>query len=636
MATRKKMVEFATANLGTITDNSLTSFTQDTLYLPESGKTFRNVTAMLSACATSGSATAANLTSRSLEGRLGAAGYTAHTNSNAVVTSGEDLFFLHGLDLTSHFTTNWTGTSMTYDSRCTLDTAQATSPGFSAASQLIQITYDYDDTSSTQIKTVRIPLDAPVSNMATSKPGTATATIPNLSTELPEASKVFRDAHIVVRGNVNRAGTGDLTMTMQLDSTTAHTSGIFEGVANTDYYFQYVWECSSVLNTSASMGFYIWANATDFNHVQAWLVVTYEFDATASNDVFVSCMIGSDGGMGGAPTSSDFTRLFSYLDIQEPGTITTKQIAYYAYWDTPGVTAGLNMRVGTGSFVAYTDVAATLAGCQAAMCRNDSAFTLVRGLNTLSFDLYHTETAQDYVTALNGFFIVNYTAGKPSQGYGAANHTVEEFMEQPWAGALAFVKTISAWAPAIPSSEYRLSNATVHFDYLCSGTGGGFGAHVEVERLAAEDQQSWDSVAGLVGVSDFEIGVRVNYVNATEHFQRYPGDERPHYNSFRRDIETARRWRVANGSTTNLFTSVSLMTTYHSITYSVGGNVTNSAGGTVNLSLHNAVTGERLATTTRSGNGSYSFTAYDNTVQVYVDAYEDATHLMRTEPGYAT
>jgi hypothetical protein len=55
----------------------------------------------------------------------------------------------------------------------------------------------------------------------------------------------------------------------------------------------------------------------------------------------------------------------------------------------------------------------------------------------------------------------------------------------------------------------------------------------------------------------------------------------------------------------------------------------------VTIDLHRSDTGEKVATTTRSGNGAYSLTWYDDTVDVYVVAYEAAGRLGRSKNGKA-
>jgi hypothetical protein len=639
MAVRLKTVEFAMTPTASVTDNTLTTLTQMTVYLPETGtKTFRSVVATVTAGLNQTAiATAVNINTRQLQCRLGAAAYTANTNANATSTADEDIFIFHSVNLTSHFTTNWTGTSMTFDAQVLFDSASANTPTWTNVCVTLSITYEYDDTSTTQIKTVRIPLDAPTGALGTTKPA-AIATIPLLNTELPEASKVYRNAHIVVVGNTHNASATDLTLTMQLDATASHTSGTFEGVSSTDFGYRYVWPCTSVLNTTISMSFYIWANAAKFHHPQTWLVVTYEFDASSANDVFVSLLVPANGGAPGNPTASDFLRLRSpEIWIPEAG-IVDKQQAFYAYWWTTGPSAGLAMRLGTSSFVGYTDLGAQMAGTNAAMIRLDSAFTIAQGSNTLTVDVYNTETTSDLMTAYQGFFIVNYTCDKPTGGHGAVNHTVRYQVDgSPTTGGHALQKIVAATAPVIPESDYYLNNVGILFNYWAQSSNNGFAGMVDVERLSGETGgQGWDNIFRYNSVADFRPGINWNWGDGTKDFKQFVGDVRVVPDTVRKDIETSRRWRMQQGQQTSFTGALDLWFTYHSQTWSVAGTVSGSAGGTVTLKLVKASTGEVVKTTTRTGNGSYSFTWYNNTETMYVDAYEDGTHLGRSASGVAT
>jgi hypothetical protein len=52
--------------------------------------------------------------------------------------------------------------------------------------------------------------------------------------------------------------------------------------------------------------------------------------------------------------------------------------------------------------------------------------------------------------------------------------------------------------------------------------------------------------------------------------------------------------------------------------------------------LHDATTGEKLLTTTTTSGGNYSFTWYDNVSNVFVEAYQDATHVGRSSNDVAS
>ena len=163
MATRLKTVQYSFPILGSLTNNVATNLTQITVYLPETGtKTFRKVVAKLT-CDDIISATGGSITARTLSLRLGAAAYTTVTNATTLTNSAENLSLYYSADFTSHFTTNWTGTSMTCDVQTLVNQSTGTTLGMVNVAVTLDITYEYDDTSTTQLKTVWIPLNAPVS-----------------------------------------------------------------------------------------------------------------------------------------------------------------------------------------------------------------------------------------------------------------------------------------------------------------------------------------------------------------------------------------------------------------------------------------------------------------------------------------
>jgi hypothetical protein len=223
MATRLKTVHYAFPTLASLANNTLTNLTQRTIRLSETGtKTFRSVVAHVTfddiITATGGS-----LTTKTLNLRLGAAGYTSVANGNTLTNSGENHSFHLVADYTSHFTTNWSGTSMTCDFQLQINQSSGTTLGMVNVCVTLEISYEYDDTSTLQVKTVMIPLNAPVGALTTG--ATTYDTFPALDTYLPEASKTYRGMYVVVQGNEHRnAGTTDHTMTISVGATRAWTS----------------------------------------------------------------------------------------------------------------------------------------------------------------------------------------------------------------------------------------------------------------------------------------------------------------------------------------------------------------------------------------------------------------------------
>ena len=636
MATRLKTVEYTMPVLASMVDNTLTALTSITISLPEapSGTDFKSVIALVSAMQTASGG--GNITTRRVDFSVGGATAGTHTNSNTYTGSGEDVFVFHAANMTSHFVANWTtGTSKTFAASVLIN-GNANDVAFTNVNVTIYITYEYDDTATTQIKTVRIPLNAPVGALGTAKPGTALDTIPNLSTELPEASKVYRSTYITLQGMRSSNITTDATITMQLDNTTAITSGIFEGRSATNYFMRYVWDCSAVLNTASSMGFFAWGSvASMWHHMQAWITITYEFDATSSNDTYVSLLLPMEisSPMGGA-TSSDYQRGNREFFIEEPGTVTTKNIAFYSFWDQAAVVAGINQRIGTGSFVTYTpnDSSATLAGSNAAMIRNDAAFALTRGRNSVNWDVYRTDTV-DLGFNTSGFWIANYTAGKPTQGYGAANHTVFWNLGAFFDGAALIIRTIPEIVPVLPETDRFYTAIGTRYLYFTNSTGNAAGVTLQVERLAAEGGIQWESAYTDIGATDPETGLHSTFSQIRSLFHRWEDDV--YADPSRMNLQTARRWRTVLANRATGVDYLDLIFTYHSIPFTVSGNITGSSGGTVTISLHRASNGEKILETSRVGDGSYSLTWYDNTENVYTEAYESSTKIGRSDNGVA-
>ena len=129
-----------------------------------------------------------------------------------------------------------------------------------------------------------------------------------------------------------------------------------------------------------------------------------------------------------------------------------------------------------------------------------------------------------------------------------------------------------------------------------------------------------------------EVGVRARFDNCTKQWKQFPTDVRPG----RMDLEASRYWQHGQqyNSSNEWRMWWGLAFTYHSITFSVAGSVTGSSGGTVDLALHNSE-GQKVQTTSRSGNGAYSFTWYDDTANVFVEAYESSSKLGRSDNAVA-
>jgi hypothetical protein len=547
-------------------------------------------------------------------------------------------------EFTSHFTTNFTGTSHTVDLQIYLDQTTGTTFGFTNGFALLWVTYEYDDTSTTQVMNAWIPMTSAVGALPTSK-GAAQDTVPNLDSFLGYGSISYKHIGIILEGNSSaNANTTDFAVSVQLDTTTAQASDLHEDALASDIYSKEFFNLMSagtpIFTTNATHSFYAWVSTGAvgrFNHASFTMLVTFTFDATSANAGNISLMLPQEieSPMGGT-AATDSQRGDRELWIQEPATITIQKSAFRWHWNQITPIATAYFRVGSQSFVSVTDVATSVCGGNCHQRTIDDVVTLARGRNSLYADCYSSDTT-DKGWNLSGVWIINYKAGKPSAGWGAANHTVI-WPISFYQSAVSADYKVAATSPVLPESDHFMNGLGTKCDVMTSGTTASNAFSLFVEKLVAEGGLQWLRVYASPTHDDNEVGLTQFYGQMRDYFLRWVGDP----DSSRIELETARRWRFITGSGVTVFSQIFVTITYHTISKTVSGSVTGSNGGTVNLYLHradnlsNSQKGSLLKTTSRVGNGAYSFTWWDDTENVYVSAFEANTHLGRSENNVAT
>lgn len=699
MASRLKTVQYCFPTLASMTNNTLTNLTQITVYLPEATKTFRSVFLEVSmddiVTATGGS-----LTTKTIDLRLGAAAYTSTTNTNTLTNSGENLSFFETRDFTSHFTTNWTGSSMTCDVRMQINQSTGTTLNMVNVTAILTITYEYDDAAATQVKTVYIPLNAPVTTLPTVK--TSHDTIPELRSYLPEANKVFRRIFIVTQANTNAAAATDHTVSYELSSLGVTTTGNYESALLTDRWTRYVYDVTSIITTTTTHTFNMWSSLTARHHTpQAWMVVTYEFDASVSNTTLsaaISNTIGTSitvtnavnlGGAGtyyviqvddeqmlvtarstntltvtrgfngttaathsngatvypmvmnsiltpmevdspmGGTSSADYQQGARELRVEEDG-VKLLRLAAMVYWIAFGNEAGLNARVGSGSFVAYTNTGSgVIAGNKGMMIRNDNptGISFGKGLNTLFIDIYNTSASQRGGN-LGVLWYINYISRMHSSGHSAHNHTVRFLLHTHGTGAALIDVITASGAPNIPETNYYLTAVGLCLGTFIAGTTTAGCPSILVERLTSENSVGglrWERAYSDASITDAEAGFYVSLAQVKSLFNRWNGDA----DASRLPIETARRYRLSVPNSTQasvFFTHLTMDITYHTITFSLSGNITGATDPVntiVDLELYRVLGGgttELVYATSRTGDGSYSINFYDSSSTYFIVA----------------
>ena len=639
MATRIKTVQYCfPLYTSAIADATLTSLGTKTIYIPELTRTFKSVTAEISYTDMS-TATGATITEHRVSMVLGAAGASTFTELDDIANSGENMGGVIGpVDFTSYFVSSFgAGASQTLTASVYLDVSTGTGLTTINGTCIMTITYEYDDAASTHIKTVWIPLESGTGALGTSAAQIGTNQIPALDTFLPEASKTIRDYFFVIEANENgNSGTTDLTINMRIDTDgAAQTCGAIERGLGTDKFTRLVWDLSATKPaTNIAHAFYMWANVAYFHTAVITLVVTYEFNPATTtsvlNSVYIPLEVGSPLGLNAAGASR-FQRDFR---INEPTTITLAQSAYRINYNTPAAVAGLNTRAGSQSYRNYVDNGGVVAGMFCHQQRIDSGsaqgagITLARGKNTITVDMYRTDTTDD-PNNINGYILLNYTSGKSPSGVGAHNHTVFYLMAA-WDAALTdrYIKT--AWNPNIPESNYWIVGNG--FYVVCWDANVVNAITFDVQVLSTESKG-----AGFVDIyadaraADAERGCSIIWMRGRDAFKRFPEDA----DDDRLAIETARDYRFYTAGTTAK--GIMYVLTYHSMTWTISGTVSGyeGDGSGITVKLFRDSDKSLMQSTTTATGGTYSFTVYDDTEDYYTDAYVDATHVGRSAPGKA-
>ena len=639
MAQRLKTVFYALASKNTTnTDNTDTTAPATTVLTFEAGaKTFVSVTAEVSfddiITATGGTVIRRQFTLDFSPG--GGAAYIID-NTASVPNTGENVSFFQPYDCTAAFQTELgsTGTA-TVQWKLLVDQSTGTTLGVINTCVLLKVTYWFDDTEATQVKTAFFPLAAPDGALATSNPATSFCTIPDFATDLPEAGVSLLNRAIIIEGNENRAGsTTDFTLTMRVTAVVggAHneqTTGTHEGGLATDRCYRHVFNYTY----SGAQEFRLRASLARANHPQIWGFCTYSFTLAGTTRVRESAILMSSfmGSCGDA--SYD---MVSRAELNIPGAnVTSRDIGFFMQLGRQGATSNIAVTIESGTTHTFT-MQATIqyAGNDAMMVRDDAAVTLVQGHNDFAAKVNTGASSFGY-SGLNGWWIVNYDSDVPVDGPAAGSRSICFQCE-----TLLAASTHPDWLQSmtLPTDmndvPYYLSNQGLRQENWSMYPGIQYGivdtANVSREVGYFGYVSNSGEMGRYIGTAAFRIPTQAA-ARAKWPFKRWLQDDRGACALSDNPVFQRRVLSTSFGGNRGEYTYHAVWLTLHECAdWPVAGNVIDSNGGTVTLRLHDAVTGELLVETSRVGDGAYSIDWYDPR-DVYVDAYEDNTFLSRSK-----
>lgn len=652
MARRIKTIEFSTVTtnittLGAATNRDLAGATN--IYIPETGTTFKSVVLYVECTNDITNTTAANLTSPVIGITLGTSAISTQTLLNPISQSGEKEVWTFSRDVTSYFTTNWTGTNLSWSVRVNF-TGLATNNH----SAKILITYEYDDTSSpnAHIKTIRIPIESTRSLLTTTFQtiGGATA-IPGLKgTYLPETGITIRQIFIEMWSNAATNANTDFTWQTRLNGGTAIDTYRHEAAMNSATWSRAIINITNEPLTAPTSLECIVNGVTNRQcTVGGMIVVTYEFDPTLSTTIYNSLLLGAvdTSGWVGGTTAIDAGTWERNIYIEEPDTITLMESGLCLFQnDSGGYTFNVRVSGDTNvqtTYSAYVNTAGNLqCGTYSMIHRIDAGgqngvagISLQRGKNLYRV-LFYSGTAQAGWN-LSGFLILNYTSGKHIDGVGAHAHSVYQHVTDNITSAGSRVNTSAlAITPSIPETYYYLIGFLFFVNY-------NIGASTDINFTLDAEVSSGDTVQGGSGYVSLYNGTsradneNMNgyiYAAARTNFKRWEGDPDPD----RLDIKLGRKYRLSSGA---LWTgSMGYWYSYNNINYTLSGTCTGYSGdgSLIPVDIYRVVSNEQsekiLSLITTTG-GVFSGTWIDNTDILYADARQDDTHVGRSTNGTA-
>lgn len=634
MTVRTKTTHWGLVPVDTATVNggNRRTCTATTIYVPETtSRVFKSAIIEVSFFGVETTATDTVLTAVGLT--VNAARATL-TPSYTMYHSGESHRGVLQFDFGSHVETNFgagTSQSLTFD-------IEFASIGTNNVSATLALTYDYDDEDVTHCKSVMLPLYGFTNAIATSTTsyGDIVPILTGASGLLKEDSIAIRDYYIILEGNENaNDSTTDYALNVQLDTEGYTTFGTVERALATEGHYRYIWsKKGAVPDTTAVHAFWTYCTVASHNCMTVTLVVTYEYDSSATTATYNSFQIPFRIGETGNTTQANAMVARIPIDFQEPDLTYGLTGAVKLYLQPVGaITASNVMRVavGSGTVAQYTHkIASNACGSVIVLLKfSSSDFTFARGKCYINVYFYMSSVSYD-IYNISGLMFLNYQSGIAATGIETHNHTVHYgFLNSDFilSGTPCVTYATKALAPLVETSWWLQGFGTWCWQYY-SSTSQQYANFFYAQNAAGEGFEQigtgWTLIASNTPAPVSETGSRGAGDIVWDVFKRHPADPKLGALS-----PTASR--VTRMYSPRWCGSITVMIPYHAITYTKTGNVTGYAGtGAVTVNVHDSTTGEKLYSVTASAGGAYSVTMYDDTRDHFSQVYEDATHVGRS------
>lgn len=641
MATREKTIVFASSSDTTVLTDNTFFYKFIDIYIPETVIAFTSVYAEVSFQDVV-TATGSSIAQFECRCQLAnAATSQTYLTTNGMTNSAENIAGVIGpIDFTSHFQTNWVSeflaNPVSFATR--FQQSGGTTLGMRNVSILLYITYTYDDTAATQVKTVRIPFTTLPSGTTTAAQNLGGANnLPALTGVgglLPEANVVIQDYFFVIEANEGQGTTAtDFTLTLSYASGGGSSTYTQECGLASNRWCRWVSK-ATIPDTGAAQSVRLLSSITNrVSGVSVVLYVTYEFTIAGTSRVLNSTLLPLEI-VGAVADDNYVTRRSVFIPEANPA---LKQSAVALYYQANGSTTGFRASAGTqtGECNATKNIS-VVCGMLSSQFRIDvgeagltgAALTLTRGRQDLDVRV-RVGSASLEATNVSGVVILNYESDLSSDGVGAHSHTLLKVAGQFQSASSDLVEFAAKTLNPV-DSDYFVQAAGYMSDW--SAWAGATGIGLDVEILSGEKQgDGYESVYMDGATTDTERGWFRFYASARSVFQRFPEDT----DHDRLALSGSRATRMY--ANTNIYCGVVQVMTYHSQTWDVAGNISGNNGAlATEVTLMRVEPHEPFKKQTLSaGVTSFSFTVYDPTEEFYVVAKQSDSVLGVSAIGLA-
>lgn len=631
-----------TTSMGTTTNSQLAN--TFTLHCPEStGRTFKSVYVEFGF--RHKHAGTSSVSAWRVQAQLNGASVDEVTRTQQINQSGDVQFWSWRHDITSHFASNFTGTSMTFD--LWIAVTLGTGTLINNLSCKLVMTYEFDDTAnSTRVKTVRIPLESQTGLLTNVLTEIGTNQVPQLTGVggiLPEDSVTVRDIFFEISTNDAGNGTTDFSLELALDAEAATGPGVLYQGLNTAVYLWFLWKRTD-MTTTAAHAFKARSTLTSrFTPMAIVLHVTYTYNHAATTRILNSVVLPSlQEGASIGSTGLDSIHKTSYM-ISEPGTLTMRQSGIFA---THVDSAGNTVLVKVGQQASYRTYTQTAGSAQAGYYflthRIDSGgalglgtdASLARGMNSITHRAYtDNQLLLSTVSNYSSYIILNYESDVPTGGDGRANHTVHMMTVTAVVNTASnMIYDFAAYTSPFPSTDYWNNGVTLSMMTGTTITTSGVFIEVKGRHQAGEENTGgWRTLLYSLSISDGEATFWKSYA-PQDFYKRFPADVT---RDWLLSNGRAHRWQSNAGGTFIYMPSLVNIVTLHHVQYNITGTVSGYTGdgSGITVKAHRLDTGELVGSATTAAGGTYSIPWYNDQIAVFAHARQSDTLAGRSDEG---